>query len=205
MAFHDGAEKRLSFLLQLYKDEHVDEALTLCLSYIDSFAQWLFWPCGKSGEDFVNASIDFGGDTTIGLIHPLQAVREFRRMKNIWNDIAVKIEEIFPGPDFELLTKDQFIQKISNHLPSKFISMVTSELWRTTIASIAYFYFRNPSIHGFGGELNMSFSKTTYQGKQVLELNFDRLYNIAINLHSELRRRAETTIQWFGNDDIIHA
>jgi hypothetical protein len=67
-AFHEKADKRILFLLQLYKDGHDNEALTHCLSYIDSFSQWLFWPSSKTGENFADALINFRGDPIIGLI-----------------------------------------------------------------------------------------------------------------------------------------
>ena len=67
-AFHDEAERRIVFLLWLDKEKHRYEALTLCLSYIDSFSQWVCWPSSGSGKNFVDAIVNFGGNPLMGLV-----------------------------------------------------------------------------------------------------------------------------------------
>lgn len=204
-SFHSHAEERLAFLPRLFSDRHREEAATLCLSYIDSFSQWLEWPSDKSGQNFVKAVVSFGGDPLMGLVHPLQAIRTFHQMKSFWKGIATRIEGIFTGPNYELLEQSEFLSKLATSMSADELSKVKEELWRTTMAAIAYFHLRNPSIHSFGAGPDISFSNTTHQGSSVPVLDFNRLYNIALNLHSELRRRSAATGQWFGNDEIIGA
>jgi len=204
-SFHDRADKRLAFLPRLFADGWREEAMTLCLSYIDSFSQWLQWPSDKSGENFVEAVVNFGGDSLLGLVHPLQAVRAFNRMASSWKGMATRIECIFAGPNYELETKDDFLGKLSPILSNDDLQAVKGELWRTTTAAIAYYHLRNPSVHSFGAGPDISFSSTTYQGSSVPGLEFKRLHGVASNLHTELRRRSDTTGQWFGNDEILYA
>jgi hypothetical protein len=96
-AFFDHAEGRVAFLEDLARQGHPEEAMTLCLVYIDSFAQWLYWPSSKSGQNFTNALIEFGNDQQLGLIHPLQAHRAFDAMKGNWKAITSKVALAFPG------------------------------------------------------------------------------------------------------------
>jgi len=199
-SFHDNADKRIAFLPQLFADGHRAEAMTLCLSYIDSFSQWLQWPSDKSGKNFVDAVVSFGGDSFMGLVHPLQAIRAFKHLNPFWVGIATHIEGVFPGPEYELQTKDNFLAKLASHLSTENVNQVIAEYWRTTTAAIAYFWLRNPSIHSFGAGSDISFSSTTYQGSPLPVLDFKRLYSVVSNLHSELRRRSETSGKWFGND-----
>jgi len=203
-SFHDEADKRIEFLLQLYAETHRQEALTLCLNYIDSFSQWLQWPSTNSGENFVKAVASFGGDSVMGLVHPLQAVRGFNRLNPYWEKVANEIESIYPGPSFELQTEDDFIDKLTPHFSTVDLKEIRPECWRATLAATAYFHLRNPSIHEFGA-LELSFSNTTYQGSKVLGIDFMRLHRIATRLHGELRRRSEISGQWFGNDKIVFA
>ena len=204
-SFHDNADKRIAFLPRLLADGHRAETMTLCLSYIDSFSQWLQWPSDKSGKNFVDAVVSFGGNSFMGLVHPLQAIRAFKRLNPFWIGIATQIEGIFPGPEYELQSQDDFLAELASHLSKENLTQVVAEYWRTTIAAIAYYQLRNPSIHSFGAGSDISFSSTTYQGSSVPALDFKRLHSVATNLHSELRRRSEKTGQWFGNDKIIHA
>lgn len=201
-AFHNDAKKRIKFLQQLFSDGYQDEAMTLCLSYIDSFSQWLEWPSGKAGQNFVKAVINFGKDSFMSLVHPLQAVRTFDRMKPCWKVIATLISNVFAGLSYELLEESDFLSRLSPHLSEGELQKVKGELWRTTIAGIAYFGMRNFAIHKFAA-IPLTFSNTTYQGHPVSGLDFHRLHKVASNLHSELRHRSETNGQWFGNDEII--
>ena len=105
-AFHDNAEKRIDFLVWLDKEKHRQEVLTLCLSYIDSFSQWLYWPSPESGKKFIDTIVNFGGNKLMGLIHPLQAIRSFEVMKPLWQNISNKTKGVFPGPEYDLISKE---------------------------------------------------------------------------------------------------
>ena len=203
-SFHNEAEKRIDFLSGLYKENHRQEALTLCLSYIDSFSQWLYWPSPESGKNFVQAIIEFGDNPLMGLVHPLQAIRSFEAMKSFWKLIPKKIEEVFPGPEFELISRDAFLAKLGSQLTSQEAINIKTECWRATLAATAYYFLRNPSVHSFGAS-ELSFSKTIYQGEIIAGMGFIDLHDIAKRLHDELRHRSEANIQWFGNDEIVGA
>jgi hypothetical protein len=197
-SFHDYAVGRLEFLPRLFADKRREEAMILCLVYIDSFSQWLQWPSDKSGQNFVEAVAKFGGDPLLGLVHPLQAVRAYNQMSTCWNKIADLIESFFAGPNYELQTKDDFLGKLTPILSSDQLRSVRKELWRTTMAAIAYYRLRNPAVHEFGPEPDISFSRTIYQRSSLPDLDFSRLYGVALKLHAELRRRSETSGQLFG-------
>jgi hypothetical protein len=201
-AFHDDAENRIEFLAWFHKEKHQQEALTLCLTYIDSFAQWLCWPSSASGKNFVNAVVDYGGNSLMGLIHPLQATRAFENLKSSWKDISIKIKEVFPGPEYELIPKDDFLAKLNTSLRTEEMDKLKTECWRGTLAATAYYFLRNPSVHSFGAS-ELSFSGTVYQGERISNMGFVALYDILKNIHYELRRRSESNIEWFGDDRIV--
>jgi len=200
-AFHEAAESRIEFLADLHKKKHEVEALTLCLTYVDSFAQWLCWPCRESGKNFVNAVVNFGGNLLMGLIHPLQAISSLERLKPPWPQIAGKVKQVFPGPKYELISKDQFLTKLNASLATDELAQLRAECWRGTLAATAYYFLRNPSVHSFGAT-ELSFSGTTYQNKPISNMGFVELHAILKNIHNELRRRSENNIQWFGDDRI---
>lgn len=200
-AFHDYAKERIEFLKKLVSDGRQDEALTLCLSYIDSFSHWLEWPSDKVGRNFVNAVVKFGSDPFMSLAHPLQAIRAFDQMNKPWPEIAKAIQVIYPGPLYQLLHEDEFLSQLSPQLTRENLIKVREELWRTTVAGVAYFGMRNFAIHKFGAT-PLTFSNTTYQGQPTSGLDFERLYNVVEHLHAELRCRSEANNQWFGNDAI---
>ncbi len=201
-AFHDEAESRIEFLADLHKEKHEQEALTLCLTYVDSFAQWLCWPSSESGKNFVNTVVNFGGNLLMGLIHPLQAIRSLESLKPSWQQIAEKIKQVFPGSKYELISKDEFLTKLNASLATDELAQLKAECWRGTLAATAYYFLRNPSVHSFGAT-ELSFSGTMYQGKPISNMGFVELHAILKNIHNELRRRSENNIQWFGDDRIV--
>ena len=201
-AYHDEAERRIAFLCWLYEEKHRYEALTLCTSYIDSFSQLIRWPSFESGKNFVKTIIDFGGNPLMELIHPLQAIRKFERMKSFWKSIAIKIQNVFPGPEYELLSEKDFLEKLTTKLTPEELQKLKPECWRGTFAAIAYYFLRNPSIHDFGAA-ELSFSKATYQGNIISGMGFRELHEILKNIHQNLRHRSESNNQWFGNDKIV--
>ena len=59
-AFLNEADTRVGFLKELADTGHKPEAMTLCLVYIDRFAQYLCWPQTSAGRNFVDALINLG-------------------------------------------------------------------------------------------------------------------------------------------------
>lgn len=202
-SFFDNAETRVAFLSELERTGHRPEAMTLCLTYIDSFAQWLRWPSAASGRNFVEATVHFGRDDFMGLAHPLEALQSFRRMKGPWPALAKRIEVAFPGPPHELLPMAVFEQRVGYHVTAAELDQLRKETWRATIAHGAYQHLRNPSVHAFGASDGIYFSQTVFQGAPVPPLRLPRLVGVARGLVAEARRRSEANGQWFGDDRIV--
>lgn len=202
-AFFDNAEARVAFLSELDQMGHEPEAMTLCLTYIDSFAQWLCWPATSSGRNFVEAVIQFGGEPLMSLAHPLQAISVFGSMKAPWKALAERITHTFPGPSYELVPTAAFVDAVAARLTRFEVEQLRQEVWRATIASVTYQHLRNPSVHAFGASDGIWLSHTTYHGSSVPTLGFHQLLRCVRGLVAEARRRSEANGQWFGNDAIV--
>jgi hypothetical protein len=202
--FFDIAEARVAFLSELAQTGHKSEAMTLCLTYIDSFAQWLCWPATSSGRNFVEAVIQFGDEPLMGLAHPLEAVHAFGSMKAPWQIIAEKIDHTSPGPPYELLPLTTFVDMLVGVLTSTELKQLKQEMWRATMANVVYQSLRNPSVHAFGASSGIWLSQTTYEGASVPPVGFHQLLRCVRGLVNEARRRSEANWQWFGNDAIVN-
>lgn len=111
--FFDDAEQRAGYLLELHATGRTGEAETLCLVYIDSFSQWLFWPRSRTGQNFVEALVQHGGNPEFALIHPLAAIWAFEVMRGQRKDFATKLRSHFPGPGYCLYTKSDFLTEVA--------------------------------------------------------------------------------------------
>ena len=87
--------------------------MTLCLLYIDSFSQKLFWPRGRTGKNFVEALVQHSGDPEFALIHPSAMARSFGLMRGHWIDFATRLPGIFPGPIYSLYATADFLSALS--------------------------------------------------------------------------------------------
>jgi len=177
--------------------------MTLCLTYIDSFAQWLCWPRPASGRNFVDATIQFGGDELMGLVHPLEAVQSFSRMKGPWRALAERVGVAFPGPPHELLLMASFEDRLAGRLTAAEPQQLRKEAWRATIAHATYQHLRNPSVYAFGSSDGIYFSQTTFKGTAIAPLTLPQLLGIVRGLVAEARRRSDVSGQWFGDDRIL--
>ncbi len=202
-AFFGDAEERAAYLLDLHANGRAAEAATLCLVYIDSFSQWLFWPRSRTGQNFVEALVDHGGDSEFALIHPLAAIRAFETMKGQWKNFATKLRSHFPGPGYSLFEKDDFLTEVTADFSEREAKFLGVELWRGTIASVVYARLRNPSVHSFRRAAEISFDSTTYRGQPARPITFRRLHEALLKIIAEARARSMANDQWFGDDKIV--
>jgi hypothetical protein len=202
-AFFVEAEGRVDFLEHLVKDEHYQEALTLCLTYIDSFANLLFWPRTKVGLNFVEALSTYEPSVYFARIHPLQLIRSTARMRGEWKARSERLALVFPGPPWILRTAPDFLSILHGTLLPDDVTHLTRELWRGTVGHIAYQLLRNPSIHAFGSASSVAFSDTYHDDQWAGLFGIDRLLPALRAMLAEARRRSMASCQWFGNDEII--
>ena len=169
-AFFDAAESRIDYLTEIHAGGHKPEAMTLCLTYIDSFAQWLSGSqkltC-RVGRNFVCALVEFGRDPLMGFACPFHLICVLSEMKPPWQRLGEKIKTVFSGRIYELLPMPDFKQELLTHLQEKEFREIEPELWRSTIASIVYERLRNPSIHNFGSSSGILLSGVFYQGRSM--------------------------------------
>ena len=202
-AFFDDAEERAKYLLDLRASSRANEASTLCLVYIDSFSQWLFWPRSRAGQNFVEALVTHGGDSEFALVYPLALTRAFAAMKEPWKTFATRLEGLFPSPPYSLYSRADFLTHPGLGFTQAEAKLLEAELWRGSIANVVYTRLRNPSVHNFRRAAEVSFDPTTYQGQPVQPITFSRLHDALMRLIAEARRRSMANNQWFGNDAIV--
>lgn len=200
-AYFDELERKIAVLTALADEGFKDEALTLCLVYVDGLAQRLAWPSDKAGFNYVTALAQFGQDVELGMVHPKQLADALDRMKAPWHPIASAVRAAFPGPTFQLLPAATVVASLTSLLPNQAL-LLQDEVWRGTVAGVAYFRMRNPAIHALGAS-TLSFGATSFRGKPAKSLELRRLQSAARHLAAEARRRSEAAGEWFGSDAIV--
>ena len=157
-AYFDEEERKVAALSQLAASGYADDALVLCLVYIDRLTQKLCWPSDKTGSNFVRALADFGEDPELPLIHPKQLVFALKRLSPSWQPLAAALEQRFPGPSYDLLTPAAFEALASGALTqqsgrSRYRSVTGADIFeyngRWRASSIPQFGKANDSGYSF--------------------------------------------------------
>lgn len=195
-AYFDELERKIEVLSQLAETGYRHEALTLCLVYIDGLAQRLCWPSERNGANFVRALGEYTKDVEMSLVHPLQLSRALARLKPAWKPVSTAVGAAFPGPTYELLSASTVIAALGSTVSAQQRGDLEREIWRGTIAAVAYDRMRNSAVHALGASPR-SFDSTRYAGKPAQPLDLPRLQRAARDLAAEARRRPEATGDWF--------
>lgn len=203
--FFSIANDRVDFIEELINRGRYPEALILCVSYLDAFAQWLYWPRQGVGENFATALADYELEPFLALVHPLQFSRSLAKLKEPWKSRATVVETVFAGPDYDLMTRIDFMSAVSKLFDADELRQLESELWRGTVGAIAYELLRNPSVHTFAGNWSVGFESTYWNGAWAGLFGIDRLLPPLRAMVEEARVRSLSSGQWFGNNRIVEA
>jgi hypothetical protein len=68
-------------------------------------------------------------------------------MKEQWKNFATKLRSHFPGPEYSLFEKGDFLTEVAADFTEPEANLFDVELWRGTIANVVYSRLRNPSVH----------------------------------------------------------
>lgn len=132
-AYWDDVAERVEYLDELVRRGRFTEALTLCATYVDGLAGVLGAPGTKNGPAFCAALRAHEPSPYFALIHPLQAIRETGSMGGTWPVISSRLSSVFPGPDYQLLSEEDFTAAVRGSLTPVELAELVPELWRASL------------------------------------------------------------------------
>jgi hypothetical protein len=172
-----------------------DEALILCLVYIDGLASNYY---GEDGikESFCKALRELSGNPLFGKLH----VRRLLDPENDphWEGAKDGVEKLASENPGELLDETDVANSIRKsgvleHVQEKLIK----NLWRYSIAAICYEMMRNAAVHGLGAS-TLSFDETIYEGTRGVRLTFTVLHQALVQIAQHISQESIRTGEWFG-------
>lgn len=194
--YFDNLHSRINFLEKLAKQEietkHSDglitttsatqEALLLCLCYIDGCGNLYYGKSRGSKKNFIDILIELGGKPIFGAIHPKMLIRYFEtsltrkannKLKNLFTKIKPLLEYLLNENKGNFLSQNEF-EKILN--TQKIFSLKEFDhlqglLCYGTYAAIGYDEMRCPSVHNLG-TCDVSFGESTFNNQPVETLSF---------------------------------
>jgi hypothetical protein len=196
-AFFDDLQSRINFTRELHKTGHRDEAVLLCGCYIDGLGNYLYSDSGTH-EKFVRVVCEYGDAEFLTRIHIRQLRESLDKMSGKKAVAALRaLDTAFPEVPNELLTEAQVLDPLKE-MDDETRMWLTEQLWRGTLASVAYTRLRSPSVHELGAPGGIAFDDSRIDGDPVPTIDFDLLYSIACRVNAAARDMSLETEQFFG-------
>ncbi len=198
-AYFGEISARAAFLDELRARGHFREALLLCCCYIDGLASGLYGPARGPHENFVRVIRELGGNDVLNRVHPVKlrtwlnsrAPDQLKRLRPPLGDL-LDVRELF--------TVDEFCARAASRLTEPQVSLLRPELWRGTLASLAYEQLRCALVHHLTAPDAIAFSTTTSDGAAAPEVGFEQLRPVLDHVLDAIARVSVETAKWFGHD-----
>lgn len=198
-AYFDKLAQRIENLAKLNASpEHRDEALILCLVYIDGLASNYYG--GESiKENFCKALRELSGNPLFAKLHTKMLLDPSN--DKYWQGIKPAIETLAKGRAGELLEESEVAAQIrASGISQQHQDALIAQLWRSSIGAICYEVMRNSAVHGLGTG-TLSFDETVYEGKLGFVLNFDLLHSALRRVSDHIAKDSIQKGEWFGRKD----
>lgn len=200
-SFFNKFSERIERLQQLKSIGFEEEAFTLCLVYIDRLASGHFGgAAGRNAENFCRALSQLSGNPLFGMIHPRQLREQVEKHFQTATGIIDLVTHQKPAA---LLQEKEVADEVrKSSLPPEQKEELVKNLWRASMAKIAYDYLRVPEIHGPGSG-GLSFAETIYNGQTGIRLDFDKLHDALKEIFRRVFDDSMRINEWFGNPDYL--
>ncbi len=176
-----------------------DEALILCLVYIDGLASCHYGSRNGSQRAFCQAMRELSGNPVFGKLHAQELLdpKNDKRWKNTAG-VKQEIKELVKKRPGELFDESEIaaIIRQSNIVKPEQDKLI-ADLWRFSVGAICYTYMRCAAVHEFG-TAPLSFSETVHEGKLGFRLDFDVVYAALQNVGARVAQVSIEKGEWFG-------
>jgi hypothetical protein len=159
--------KRSELLPELHHRGYTSEAMMIACCYIEAAGKKLLPAQSGNKERFVRAVIEYGGVGPLALVHPKQLV------ESLPSKCRREASEVLSPRQGSLLGIEEARDLLSGAVHDEWLDR---NLWRGTLAAIAYELIRNQAIHS-GRAVPITFDETRHEGKPLPPIDFDALYS----------------------------
>ena len=197
----DDLRRRSDLLVELIRTNHEDEAYLLCVCYIEGLGNNLYWPEERSKWNFVRALKEYGGEEVLWHVHPKQLRLALAdAMSKRLRSIGEKLNEGLAKAEGRLYSEDEIFTLIAPALSEDEAETLRQNLWRGSLAALAYERIRSQLVHNLGTGGSISFDRTSFRGQAVPGLDFQMLYRALGEILQAARQLSVTSGTLYGHD-----
>ncbi len=198
-AFFDELQQRVDLTGKLARD-FGNEARLLCCCHIEGLGNWLNPNlAGGPARVFVKVVADHGGDPRLLLVLP-KRLADSLPWKSASPAVAAEIQGALAAlPRDQAYTESEFLAALPPTTTADALSFVSREVWRGTVASIAYEHIRSSGVHWLGSSSGVSFSGTTHHGTPLETVDYEMLRGALDRILGHAREVSISSGKWFGH------
>ena len=146
-AFFDELQQRVMLTEELFERDFGNEARLLCCSHIEGLGNWLNPDLATGARTFVKVVADYGGDPGFHLVLP-KRLSESLPWKSTSPAVVAELQQTLANvPHDKAYTEPEFIAALPSSTSPEALSFLRGEIWRGTVASIAYQHIRSLGAH----------------------------------------------------------
>jgi len=194
-AYFDDLENRIAFLKELHKGSHIDEALMLCCCYIEALGSRHYHDSNRKAKNYYRILVEYSENRIFALVHPKQ-LKNILKDKKLFNQNIDRIEPIVDGFGKELIPQQEVICRLEPVATEEQMNWLNDNLFKGTMAAISYDRIRSDLVHDISTS-KLTFSETTFEGKQVPDMNFRLFFSALIKIFKNLKERSLETNTWY--------
>jgi hypothetical protein len=199
--YFEELDRKIDYLLELYKMGRTDEAFILCSSYIDGIALNILWPDESSKRCFVKVLEEYSKVELFSRIQKVEFINSIGRLKgNKPKTIVDKVGGILEDHKQNVFTPNEFIETINEYLTKEETEWVEDNMWRGTIASITYNRIRCEFVHKMKGASAINFRQFKTDETPSLTVDFKTLFSSLRTISQMAREISFQTGMWYGHD-----
>jgi len=196
----EEVKQRIAFLVKLTRSGHKKEALLLCCCYIEGFGNHLYWSDEQSAKNFVRILKECGGEEVLWHIHAKQLWigLDEARSKQV-HKIGEKLRPLLEKAEERLYTEEEIVTLAKAALPADDLNKLKLNLWRGTLAALAYKWIRSRLVHELSAS-PIEFRGITFRGNPVPPLDFPLLHRALLRVFQKMESLSLTSGKLYGHD-----
>jgi len=200
-AYFSNLEQRIKFTESLYEEQKAEpEALLLCCCYIEGIGNCLYPDETGSTKTFVRVLREHAGEPFLLSVHPRRLAEALPQKDSATAELAELIMNSWGAAPFELLNEDDFIERARVSMSPDQLTALRREVWRGTIAALAYGEVRGRLVHRLGAGIPIGFDQSRWEGGPPPEIDFPLLYRALSRVFEHSRQVSLSSNNWFGID-----
>jgi hypothetical protein len=194
--YHRGRAERL---LDLWGQGYHDDALTLCCCYLDGLAGFAYHTSDRTAHNFVKLLREHGAQPQLVQCSPLALVKWLENQDGWRKLTGNQLRSGFGNSLTTLMSEGDFSNSLSSLLDPQDLQRLSKEIWRSSVAYIAYERLRNPFVHELGGPGAVIVVNATVSSEEV-SIDFQVLHRALLHAMEHFESLSRTTGRWFGHD-----